>query len=415
MTVGTLVLVEIAARIALPWVPEPEARVRFAFEEVWSHGRNPFHTPDRDLLWRMIPGYSEGLIRINDEGFRGPTFARDKPVGTYRVVVLGDSVTFGYGVAEDATYARQLERLLDEAGARGGGNRAEVINAGVIGYTSWQGRLLYERTVGRFAPDLVVVLFGYNDHHSAVQSDAQRYGRRHLAAIADNLAATGAFRLLKRVCDRVAGTDLRRAPVPRVSVNDFEANLLALRQRAEADGARTLFLTVPVRQTLPLVENFRAVDYDEDDAPRRVWMRQIDFAVRLLGPVRGAEIRRHFLDGRSSLTAFAEDAAACARVRGLATRYPEFAIFWYLSAACGGPGRDAALARAEAADSERRELEAYNGRLAKMVATSGLDVLDVAQAFRTGDSRALLGDVVHPTHAGHTLIARLLAGRIMAR
>lgn len=93
---------------------EPEQEVRFAFNEVWSHARNPFHRPDRDLFWRMIPGYTEGLISINGEGFRGPAFARKKPAGTYRVVVPSDSIAFGIASLKHATYACPLELLLNQ-------------------------------------------------------------------------------------------------------------------------------------------------------------------------------------------------------------------------------------------------------------------------------------------------------------
>lgn len=413
---GTLLLTELSAGLAMKWVKEPEQEVRFAFNEVWSHARNPFHTPDRDLFWRMIPGYSEGLISINGEGFRGPAFTREKPAGTYRIVVLGDSVAFGYGVGEHATYARQLELLLNQ-GQSGtqvdSRSRVEVVNAGVTGYTSWQGRLLYERTIQKFAPDLVIVLFGYNDHHSTLLSDAERYRRRYVVAAAEALATTASFRFMVRVRDLMIGNQLRREPVARASVAEFEENLLTLRARAQADGARCLFLTVPVRQGLPLVENFRAVDYEEDGRRRRVWMRQIDFAARLLGPLRGADVRRHFLDSRTSLDAFARDVAACAMVRGLSAKYPDLAIFWYLTTVCGSGGdASATLAQTEAADSERREMNAYNARLLEMTQRFRFDVIDLALAFRAEGSSELFADVVHPTPAGHALIARVLADRV---
>ncbi len=413
---GTLLLTEFSARFALRWVKEPEQEVRFVFNEVWSHARNPFHMPDRGLFWRMIPGYSEGLISINGEGFRGPAFAREKPAGTYRVVVLGDSVAFGYGVGEHATYARQLELLLNQgqSGAPVGSRlRVEVINAGVTGYTSWQGLFMYERTIQHLAPDLVIVVFGYNDHHSTLLSDAGRYRRRYVVAATEALASTASFRLIVRVRDLVIGNELRREPVARVSVTEFEENLLALRARAEANGARCLFLTVPVRQGLPLVENFRAVDYDEDGRQMRVWMRQIDFAARLLGPLRGADVRRHFLDSRASLGAFARDADACAIVRSLSVKYPDFAIFWYLTTVCGSGGdQGATLARIEAADSERHEMKAYNARLLEMAQRFGFDVIDLALAFRAAGSSELFVDVVHPTLEGHALIARVLADHV---
>ena len=102
----------------------------------------------------------------------------------------------------------------------------------------------------------------------------------------------------------------------------------------------------------------------------------IDFAARLLGPLRGADARRHFLDSRASLKAFAWDVAARAMVRSLSAKYPDFAIFWYLTSVCGsGTDRRAMLAQTEAADSERPEMKAYNTRLLDMVQRFRFDVV----------------------------------------
>src|SRR5262245_36014013 len=47
-------------------------------------------------------------VRINSTGQRDREFPLAKPAGTYRVVVLGDSFTFGHGVAADETYVKRL-------------------------------------------------------------------------------------------------------------------------------------------------------------------------------------------------------------------------------------------------------------------------------------------------------------------
>lgn len=51
----------------------------------------------------------------NEFGFRGPNRALDKPDGVFRILVLGDSYTYGLGVANDETYCRVLENLLNES------------------------------------------------------------------------------------------------------------------------------------------------------------------------------------------------------------------------------------------------------------------------------------------------------------
>ncbi len=67
--------------------------------------------------------------------------------GTLRVVCFGDSSTFGIGARMQDTWPAQLQDMLAEDANRGtpaspevsGARRVEVINAGVPGYTSYQG------------------------------------------------------------------------------------------------------------------------------------------------------------------------------------------------------------------------------------------------------------------------------------
>jgi len=98
-------------------------------------------------------------LRINALGFRGDEVERSKPSGRFRIVVMGDSITFGNGVRDEETYSSQLAQKLHEAGFR----RAEVINAGIPGYDTWQEALLLEEVVLPLDPDLVVLGFYEND------------------------------------------------------------------------------------------------------------------------------------------------------------------------------------------------------------------------------------------------------------
>ena len=97
--------------------------------------------------------------RINGLGFRGAEVETPKPEGRFRIVVVGDSVTFGNGVGDDETYPAQLARLLNGAGLA----KVEVINAGIPAYDTWQQGLLLEEVVLSLEPDLVVLGFYEND------------------------------------------------------------------------------------------------------------------------------------------------------------------------------------------------------------------------------------------------------------
>jgi len=93
---------------------------------------------------------AKGLV-INKDGFRGPEI--DKSHSNPRILVLGDSVTFGLGAT---SYPRTMERRLTEAGTP-----AEVINGGVEGYAPRN--LLYEiERYKKLKPEITVLFIGWN-------------------------------------------------------------------------------------------------------------------------------------------------------------------------------------------------------------------------------------------------------------
>jgi lysophospholipase L1-like esterase len=409
-TVAGLLLVEALSRLALIGLgPEERERVLFTSPVVWAHEKNPLHTPDPELFWKPTPGYSAGEVRINRRGTRGPDFLVPKPTGLFRIVLLGDSVTFGFNVPEELSYARRLESSLRESWSRSSGSprEVEVINAGVIGYTSWQGRKLLERSVGSWDSDLVIVLFGYNDHHSSRASDRERSLDRGRAMVLGRLAReTSTARLFERLRRLWWGSGLPDRPVPRVGVEEFTDNILALSDEALAGGSAILFLTVPIRPRLPLVENFREVRVREGASVRTVWMRQIDVALQAFEGA-AETLRGHFFGG-ADLSEFTRHPEHCTRTWRLAEGYRELPVFHYLAARCyqaRGETEKAAIAMSECArlDDERREVEAYNERLRRLAKASKIQVLDTALAF--GEEAGLFLDVVHPSPEGHRRIA----------
>jgi lysophospholipase L1-like esterase len=105
--------------------------------------------------------------QYNSLGFRDFEHSREKPAGVYRILVLGDSFTFGAGADLSNTYPRLLEQRLNERAATPNGAGVplivEVVNFGIPRYWTEPERLLLEREGLAFAPDLVVVGFVPND------------------------------------------------------------------------------------------------------------------------------------------------------------------------------------------------------------------------------------------------------------
>jgi hypothetical protein len=123
------------------------------------------HVWDKDLGLRQLAG-AKGRLRapdfvtevaINSKGLRDREYPYAKTPGTRRILCLGDSFTFGYGVEADRTFAKALERALNADAVEDG--PWEVMNAGVTG-TGTAHHLAYFSLEGRkYDPDFVLLSF----------------------------------------------------------------------------------------------------------------------------------------------------------------------------------------------------------------------------------------------------------------
>ena len=122
------------------------------------------HSSDR-IIYTLKPSFEARFqrvpVKLNSHGMRSPERPFEKPVGTYRIALLGDSFAFGWGVEADKIFAQVLE---DELNRRfGGAPRIEVLNFGVPGYSTFQEGALFEELGSKFKPDAVLVYFVNND------------------------------------------------------------------------------------------------------------------------------------------------------------------------------------------------------------------------------------------------------------
>jgi hypothetical protein len=140
-----------------------EIWVRLAWDE--QRGRPGFYLSDPELGQRLAPGYEGWFagvpVRINALGFRdNRDYELAKSPRVFRIIVLGDSVTFGHGATSDTTYPFLLERRLREWKP---GVDWQVWNLGVPGYATSQELTYLRRVAARYQPDLAIVGFYQND------------------------------------------------------------------------------------------------------------------------------------------------------------------------------------------------------------------------------------------------------------
>lgn len=380
-------------RIAGPDLTVPQAAGHFRFTQTFEF-ELPHHRRDPVLGWRLQPGVY-GKMRINSEGFRGPEWQRG-PAAAKRIAHLGDSSTMGFSIGDDADiYAA----LLPALGAREG-LRLEALNFGVDGYSSHQGRLLLAQVLRDYAPNYVTLYFGYNDHHYSNASD--RDTRFSTPWIVTALEHSHAYRFLRRQLLLVVHREGRLVqPERRVDVNTFEDNLRRMVEAARAAGTIPILMTTPLRPGVPLIEN--EVPVTVEGKPR--WVTQDWWVNEQLGG-RGLDVER--AGGTEALRQFLDAALQ---------EHPDWAYLHYLRArelerAGDVAGARAALAQVALHDGERSLLGQYNERVRMVARSLQVELVDLARLFEARPSLHLFNDVVHPSAAGHALIAQALVATL---
>lgn len=117
---------------------------------------------DPSLVFRHVPSqqkqYGNVRVTINELGLRDRPLLPKRPE-EYRILALGDSVTFGWGVSQDEIFAARLEPLLSARLDR----PVRVINSGVGGYNTVQEVTYFKQSGLLLQPDLVILTYVTND------------------------------------------------------------------------------------------------------------------------------------------------------------------------------------------------------------------------------------------------------------
>jgi lysophospholipase L1-like esterase len=126
-----------------------------------GYGNVEIYEPDPLLYWKLKPNQNcytkvdHKPVHVNSHSTRGPEFQTAKPANTIRILSLGDSKTFGWGLTEAETYSGLIEKMLQQQA--GNGKHVEVINAGVNAW-SYAQMHAYLREFGlKYQPDIVIL------------------------------------------------------------------------------------------------------------------------------------------------------------------------------------------------------------------------------------------------------------------
>jgi lysophospholipase L1-like esterase len=180
-------------------------------------------------------GRMTGFI-ANGDRMRNPEVPVERGPKDFRLLALGDSVTFGWGVRYEDAYPTLLADLLREALP---GREIHVMNASCSGYSAHQGLELLRRRGLKYRPDVVTIWFGWND--SVVWDGMTDTEHARLFARERLLNFSATYRVLSYALRRIRHDDVReerddtQLKRRRMPVADYKARLQEMVELARAN------------------------------------------------------------------------------------------------------------------------------------------------------------------------------------
>jgi lysophospholipase L1-like esterase len=208
----------------------------------------------RDVVWDQTP------VTTNAQGLRYDHDLGERPPGAFRILCVGDSVTFGFRVP--LVFLRRPQerppgwlpypaRMEGRLRAANPGRAIEVVPLAVPGYSSHQGLAWLRRDLRRYRPDLVTILFGWNDVSLRGRSDEEAMKTGRLDVLArDAVSRSQALVRAWRLVHVRAAVGPPGAGVPRVGRERFVENHRAMVWLVREAGARVVVLGPVFRDPL---------------------------------------------------------------------------------------------------------------------------------------------------------------------
>lgn len=182
---------------------------------------------------------ANGFFSIDSDQVQG--------TGRKKILAIGDSNTFGWGVPSTSAFAEVLDDLRADA---------DVINLGVSGHSSFQGYEMLVKHFDQVRPDVIIASYGFNDRRVVPSEEAidsrQKFEREALSHRFDHLRGKiYLFRMIQIVMSKVgllkSGSDqdmvidARRART-RVSPEQYRHNLERIAQFCKERHVPVVFI-----------------------------------------------------------------------------------------------------------------------------------------------------------------------------
>ncbi len=368
---------------------------------------------DPALFWRQRADldvtFQDTRVKTNSLGLRNREISPKKDKDSFRIVCLGASPTFGWGVNQEETYPSRLEKLLRE---KYGSEKIEVINGGVIGYSSYQGLNFFEKEILRLSPDLITVAYVINDvdkhrfYRSDGRADNELGPKSKIAVVLENfLDKSSLYGLLRQGILRGKGKAVEYFgeggrgvyfEKRRVSQEDYKRNLNAIINTAHRNNIKVILVKMPVNLAVQeeVTGPFQAKA--EEEIARALAYVQADKLDEAVAELKKAlEYNPYSSKAFYYLGVYSQRQGKFNEAQNYFQKAKERELFQ-----CGRLGK------------------IYNKVMQETAAERSVPLVDIVSAFdtysRENDEYLFLdpaGDTIHPNVTGH----RIIAGEIYRR
>ena len=236
----------------------------------------PLHRPHPTFLWEVSPGINRKIfivdditVKTNKYGFRGPEIEKNKPDGVFRIMILGDSSAFGFAVNQDEVFASILQRKLQK---KYPDKKIEVVNAAVMGYTTFSSLNFFREKGQRFNPDAIIISHN-NDPDMDLDEDKNRVPPKYLQPLMKILYRSNIYMAIRR---EILNREYKNTPEiykkisdgqgsRRVSPDDFGDNLQKIMDLAKKKGIKVIVVSMPRNDWIHLKQDPKEDEEDKDD------------------------------------------------------------------------------------------------------------------------------------------------------
>ncbi|MGH8003372.1 MAG: SGNH/GDSL hydrolase family protein [Limisphaerales bacterium] len=209
-----------------------------------------YYLKDKALFWRLRPNLhvksgfvTSGEYRTNSGGFRDREFAEKPAAGKKRLLCLGNSVTFGWRVDESEAYPQILQKLLSD--------EYEVYNCAQTGYTTFQGKRLFNELLQKYRPDVVTIAYVWNDllpAASGIADSGQKMPPQALLSAQNALARLVVYHWARFFFLKASSARPATSETPRVSLPEYRTHLQEMLDGCRVRGVQAILVLPPAPQ-----------------------------------------------------------------------------------------------------------------------------------------------------------------------